>query len=467
MSEQNVQTPLIDAAPAQGTSFDAAPQRSAGAISGSLKGKPGNFKQLSPKVKNGGIAIGMLIVGIIAASIMNIDNSPPAQGQQPKQENNGPVEATTPEKVDKNPNGVPSASNPVPDASDPLGDPGARATASAPAGQSVAGQGQGPAGGVPGMGNNLTPGGASGQTGPSWEEQQRQLAKTRRLDMLRGAMESPLSSNPGGARDAADPRGDETRAAAAVAPVAGGGAMPVNQVQAAAGDDQNKQIRKEQFLKQAQDEVIRGYLPETVRKPISAYEIKAGWLIPAIMVGGMNSDLPGQLLAQVRENVYDSRSGRYLLIPSGSKLVGTYDSQIAFGQSRVLVVWNRVIFPDGTELFLRGMPGTDQAGFAGLTGDVDNHLWPMFRAAVFMSVITAGAQLSQPQQSNNSNSSNNSNNPTPASTLIAALGQQLGQAGSQMIQRYLQVQPTITTQPGQRFNIMVTQNIVFPQAWKR
>jgi type IV secretion system protein VirB10 len=339
-----------------------------------------------------------------------------------------------------------------PDASDPAtGTPDA--TAAVAPQSSVAGP-VSPIGGtqVPGVGGAAT-------AGPSWEEQQRQLAKSHRLESLRSAMEAPLSSSAnGGSRD------EDMKQAAAQAQL-GGGVMPVNQQQPA-GDDPNKQIRKEQFLKQAQDEAIKGYLPETLRKSISPYEIKAGWMIPAIMVGGMNSDLPGQLQAQVRENVYDTQSGRFLLIPSGSKLVGTYDSQIAFGQSRVLVVWTRVIFPDGSEQFLKGMPGADQAGYAGVTGDVNNHLWPMFRAAVFMSVITAGAQLSQPQ-STNSGTRTGSSSPRPSDALIAALGQQLGQAGSQIIQRYLQVQPTITTQPGQRFNILVTQNIVFPHPWKR
>ncbi|WP_226034398.1 TrbI/VirB10 family protein [Aquitalea palustris] len=443
--------------------FDVAPQRSAGAVNGSLKGKPGGFKRLSPKVKNLVIGGGAILVGIIAISIMSIDNTPKPKSQAEQQAKDGPVEATTPKSVTGAPNGVPSAKNPATGPGvDPLNDP-LHPDASAPA-PGTSGAAAGQPGGAAAPGGTPVPNmGGTGATtaGPSWEEQQRQQTKSRRLESLRSAMEAPLSSSAnGGSRD------EDMKQVAAPTQL-GGGVMPVNQQQpAGAGDDPNKQIRKEQFLKQAQDEAIKGYLPETLRKPISPYEIKAGWMIPAIMVGGMNSDLPGQLQAQVRENVYDTQSGRYVLIPSGSKLVGTYDSQIAFGQSRVLVVWTRVIFPDGSEQFLKGMPGADQAGYAGLTGDVDNHLWPMFRAAVFMSVITAGAQLSQPQTTN-SGTTTGSSNPRPSDALIAALGQQLGQAGSQIIQRYLQVQPTITTQPGQRFNILVTQNIVFPHPWKR
>lgn len=446
--------------------FDEAPQRSAGTVNGSLKGKPGGFKRLSPKVKNLAVGGAAILVGIIAVSIMSIDNTPKPQSQAEKQAKDGPVEATTPKNVTGAPNGVPSAKYPgTSTAVDPLNDPlhpdftaPGTGTPGAAAGQPG---GAAVPGGIVGGGTQAPVGSASATAaGPSWEEQQRQQAKSRRLESLRTAMEAPLSSSTNGASR------DEDMRQSAVPAQLGGGVMPVNQQQpAGAGDDPNKQVRKEQFLRQTQDETIKGYLPETLRKPISPYEIKAGWMIPAIMVGGMNSDLPGQLQAQVRENVYDTQSGRYVLIPSGSKLVGTYDSQIAFGQSRVLVVWTRVIFPDGSEQFLKGMPGADQAGYAGLTGDVDNHLWPMFRAAVFMSVITAGAQLSQPQTTN-SGTTTGSSNPRPSDALIAALGQQLGQAGSQIIQRYLQVQPTITTQPGQRFNILVTQNIVFPHPWK-
>lgn len=223
-------------------------------------------------------------------------------------------------------------------------------------------------------------------------------------------------------------------------------------------DDLNKQVRKENFLKDAESQPDKSYLKEVKRAPIGKYEIKAGWLIPAVLESGINSDLPGQVCARVRENVYDTRTGKYLLIPQGTKACGVYDSQVAMGQTRILLVWNRLIFEDGSSLSLQGMPGADQAGYAGFDGDVDNHYVRIFGGAVLMAVISAGAQLSQGQQSTNANTTTQ----TTGQTMSSALGQQLGQVGASLTQRNLQIQPTITQAPGYRFNIMVTRDIVFP-----
>lgn len=225
-------------------------------------------------------------------------------------------------------------------------------------------------------------------------------------------------------------------------------------------DDLNKQIRKETFLKEAESQPDKDYLKEVKRAAIGKYEVKAGWLIPAALESGINSDLPGQVCARVRENVYDSRTGQYLLIPQGTKACGIYDSQVAMGQTRILLVWNRLIFADGSSINLQGMPGADQAGYAGLDGNVDNHYVRIFGGAVLMTVISAGAQLSQTTQQAATNAA-----PSAGQTMSAALGQQLGQVGSGLLQRNLQVQPTIKQAPGYRFNIMVTRDIVFPSAY--
>lgn len=225
-------------------------------------------------------------------------------------------------------------------------------------------------------------------------------------------------------------------------------------------DDQNKQLRKERFLREAQSKPYQTYLQETKRIPLSQYELQAGWAIPAALECGINSDLPGQICARVRENVYDTKTGRYLLIPQGTKLIGAYDSQIAVGQERVLAVWNRLIFPDGSSLSLQGMPGANQGGYAGFDADVDNHYMKVFGGAILMSVITAGVQLSQPQQSSASN-----NAPSTQQTMAGALGQQLGQVGSAVAQRNLQIQPTLKQKPGYRFNVIVTKDIIFPGAY--
>ena len=230
-------------------------------------------------------------------------------------------------------------------------------------------------------------------------------------------------------------------------------------------DDQNKQQRKEAFLGGAvgmAGAVPATYLPATVQRPRSPYQIDSGWLIPAMMDSKMVSDLPGTLRAHVSQNVMDSATGRFVLIPGGSRLVGHYDSQIAFGQERVLVVWDLLKFPDGSELPLMGMQAVDQEGAAGLTGDVNNHMWTVVKAAVFMSVITAGAQLSQPQ-SRQSNGTNQA--PSVNETMAAQLGTQLGQVSGNMINKYLNIQPSIETKQGTRFNILVKQNVVFDQPW--
>jgi type IV secretion system protein TrbI len=137
-------------------------------------------------------------------------------------------------------------------------------------------------------------------------------------------------------------------------------------------------------------------LPAALRLPASRYEVKAGTIIPGVLLTGVNSDLPGQLIAQVRENVFDTESGQYLLIPQGARLVGLYDHQVAYGQERVLVTWKRVIFPNGSSLSLKdGMPGTDPAGAAGFNDQVNHHLVRVFGNALLLSIFSAGVQLSQ------------------------------------------------------------------------
>ncbi|MCA8270397.1 TrbI/VirB10 family protein [Burkholderia vietnamiensis] len=220
-------------------------------------------------------------------------------------------------------------------------------------------------------------------------------------------------------------------------------------------DDPNKQERKDQFIRDQRLSIENDYNSSVKTKPRSPYELKAGWLIPAAMISGLNSDLPGQVVAQVREPVYDSRGTGKLLIPPGARLIGVYDAHVAYGQQRILVVWNRVIFDDGSSYNIKGMPGADQAGYAGFFDKVDNHYVKTFASAAVIAVLGAGVQLSQP---NNGNS--NSNQPSVSQTLGASLGQQLGQTGMTITQKNLNIQPTLTVAPGYRFNIMVTADCV-------
>ncbi|MCI0546387.1 MAG: conjugal transfer protein TrbI, partial [Candidatus Rokubacteria bacterium] len=137
-------------------------------------------------------------------------------------------------------------------------------------------------------------------------------------------------------------------------------------------------------------------LPAAFRGSVSRYEVEAGTIIPAVLLTGLNSDLPGQLIAQVREPVFDTETGQHLLIPQGVRLIGFYDHQVAYGQERVLVTWKRVLFPNGASLSLKdGMPGTDAMGAAGFNDQVNHHLVRVFGNALLLSVISAGVQLSQ------------------------------------------------------------------------
>lgn len=245
------------------------------------------------------------------------------------------------------------------------------------------------------------------------------------------------------------------RRAAALSALTGGAGLP-GMPGSEGGGDPNLQGRKESFASN-QAGAQFGKDAALVRvPPLVATELKAGAVIPAVMIGGINSDLPGQIIAQVRQDVFDTASGRTKLIPQGSRLIGRYDSQVAFGQSRVLVVWDRVLFPDGSSLSLAGMPGTDGAGYAGFADKVNNHTLRTFGAAILVSMVSAAAQLSQPDTRSNSGNSLTASNQEIAA---AALGQQLNQFGMSVAQKHLNVQPTIIIRPGYRFAVMVTRDL--------
>ncbi len=195
--------------------------------------------------------------------------------------------------------------------------------------------------------------------------------------------------------------------------------------------------------------------------PKSPYLIQAGSIIPCVMISGINSDISGQVIAQVRENVYDSINGSYLLIPQGSKLLGTYSNQVAYGQKRLGVAWTRVIYPNGYSIDLKGIPGSDVAGFNGFYDQVDNHYWSIFGSSFVIGVITAGMQYSQ----NNTNPDAQigglgvSTSPSIGQTVAGSLGQQLGQTAMMITQKGLNVAPTLTIRQGYMFTVMLTADI--------
>jgi len=217
---------------------------------------------------------------------------------------------------------------------------------------------------------------------------------------------------------------------------------------------ENRQREKQAFLAGTPEADI--YLNQRRTAAVSpSQEVKAGTVIPGVMISGLNSDLPGQIIAQVRENVYDSATGQSLLIPAGARLVGIYDSNVTLGQERALVGWQRIIYPDGSSISLDRMPGADVGGYAGFKDKVNNHYWRIFGNGLLLSVFSAGIQLSQPQARNGENYN--------SSQIIAgALGQQMGQLGMQMAQRNMNIQPTLEVRPGYQFNVMVTKDIILP-----
>jgi type IV secretory pathway VirB10-like protein len=213
--------------------------------------------------------------------------------------------------------------------------------------------------------------------------------------------------------------------------------------------DPNLQGRKQNFYAREQDS---SYLLSRKQAPISENEIKQGSIIPGILVTGINSDLPGQIIGQVSQNVYDTATGNVLLIPQGTKVVGTYDSVIAIGQDSAMLVWTRLIFPDASSIDLRNMGGTDQGGYAGARDQVDNHYLKIFGSAAMLSLIGAGYQLSQPQVSGNHLSAQE--------IIQAQVGQQMAQVSGELARRNLAIQPTIKIRPGYRFNVMINKDMI-------
>ena len=213
---------------------------------------------------------------------------------------------------------------------------------------------------------------------------------------------------------------------------------------------QNGQDRKLAFVNASVDR--RTTSPDRVTKPASPYVVQAGTVIPAALITGIRSDLPGQITAQVTENVFDSPTGRFLLIPQGARLIGIYDSQVAFGQSRVLLVWTRLIMPNGRSIVLERQPGADTAGYAGLEDEVDNHWGALFKAALLSTLLGVGANSEPaPTLATRATSSRRS---------AAAPGDSLNQTGQQIVQRNLNIQPTLTIRPGFPVRVIVNRDLV-------
>lgn len=208
----------------------------------------------------------------------------------------------------------------------------------------------------------------------------------------------------------------------------------------------------------------RWVLNSKVQAPRTAFELRAGGVIPGKMISGIQPELPGQITGQVSQNVYDTATGRYLLIPLGTRLIGIVSNQIIYGQKAVLVIWQRMIFPDGKALDIGSMPGADSAGYAGFRDKVDNHFTRIFGSALMMSGIVAGITYSQNPV--NTGGYGQPSQPTAGSVMSEALGQQLGQVTAQMIAKNLNIAPSLTIRPGYRFNITVVKDMTFTKPYQ-
>ena len=216
---------------------------------------------------------------------------------------------------------------------------------------------------------------------------------------------------------------------------------------------QNDQDQKGDFGQPHKEE--SEYLGRERNAALGKYEVKAGWLIPAVLEQQLNSDLPGFIRALVRENVYDTVSGKYILIPAGSTLVGIYNSHVGYGQKALQAVWRRVIFPDGSSLSLGGFEGDDSEGAAGFRDQVDNHWVRIFSGALLTSLFAAGIEISQGQNSSVLTQ------PSYGQQIGQAVGQQVGQVGVEVTRRNLNIQPTIVVRPGYRFFVRVEKDLLF------
>ena len=221
-------------------------------------------------------------------------------------------------------------------------------------------------------------------------------------------------------------------------------------------DKVTRQLEAEKAIKNAEDSEI--YLGSRKKAAKSPYEVMAGSVIPATLQIGLNSDLPGHATAIVRQNVYDSVSGNFLLIPKGTKLFGKYESKVAYGQKRLLMEWNRLIFSDGASISLKDMGGTDKEGYSGFADQVDNHFANLLSGAILMSIIGAGAQLSQPNTP--SNGTYPSTQQQFGQVIAGQMGNQISTITGQVVQKSMNVQPTIVIRPGYEFNVLVNKDII-------
>jgi len=284
--------------------------------------------------------------------------------------------------------------------------------------------------------------GPAPSTAPDPEQQRLQQERQRLAQEMEAARVSRLFA--GEARASVQPAAS-TGAPTAPTPLLDPSALGPNVGQGAA--QQSEADRKLAFLTAPVDRKTTS--SDRVQPPASRNVVQAGAVIPAALITGLRSDLPGQITAQVTEAVYDSPTGRILLIPQGARLIGQYDAQVAFGQSRALLVWNRIIMPNGRSIVLERQPGADPEGYAGLEDGIDNHWGALFKAALLSTILSVGSVAG---------TSNNQDGLLDA--IRRGSSDSISQTGRQVVGRSLNVQPTIAIRPGFPVRVIVTRDLV-------
>jgi len=283
--------------------------------------------------------------------------------------------------------------------------------------------------------------------------------------LLQGGQAHPIVSTEGQSApiglDAEQQRANQETEAARTSKVFASTMAPVVQPQsketptnAASSSDetfaQNGQDRKLLFVNAPVDR--RTTAPDRLSRPASPFVVQAGTIIPAALITGVRSDLPGQITAQVTETVYDTPSGRIRLIPQGARLIGVYDSQVAFGQSRVLLVWTRLIMPNGRSIVLERQQGADAGGYSGLEDEVDNHWTELLKAALLSTTLGVGGELGSGADSGS--------NTDIIQALRLSAANSLNQTGQQVVRRNLNIQPTLTIRPGFPVSVIVNRDLI-------
>lgn len=215
-------------------------------------------------------------------------------------------------------------------------------------------------------------------------------------------------------------------------------------------EDQNKIKEKKEFLRGTNEDKLSIYNQHEIVDPLSQYQVNAGNIIPGVFITGVKSTLPGRMVGQVRENVYDSVTGNYLLIPKGARIMGMYDSNVTFGQDRVMIIWERIIFPSGKSIELDRFVGTDLSGYAGVTGKVNNHYGKLLTSVVLSSIIGAGTAIVDDDDDDDD----------WKSEAGRGAGEQIINIGTKFADKVMNIAPEITIAPGQKFNIIVNSDML-------